>query len=456
MNKTFALSKISPAPAHGKFRAWRRLPVAALVLLCSVWSVWAAGPVSSAETLLLTGGVVHTASGPVLTNTPVFVKDGRIETIGKGAPTKADKVVRLEGQHVYPGLIAASTSVGLIEIPAIRATRDVTEVGVFTPEVQSWVAVNPDSELIPVARANGIACIVPVPEGGTISGQSGLLALAGWTCEEMLVRPGVAMNLTWPSAQLDLTPKENSRDKAHWKSPEDQARERLVKEAGLQQFLDLARAHAKQPGDPVPALEAMKPFLGTDRPWVIRAEDIREIRAALRWTATNNLKMVLLGGRDSAQLATELAERHVPVIFEHVYDLPSQDHLGYDANFRAAAILQKAGVKVIFGFAGSAMAHEPSNLRNLPYEAGQAISFGLPEDEALKAITLYPAEVFGVADRLGSLDAGKDATFVVVDGSIFDDRAQVRRLWIAGREVSLESRHTRLYEKYRQRPRPKQ
>jgi imidazolonepropionase-like amidohydrolase len=444
---------LSPAGAAGQGEGAARKSLLALAAVLSLFLPTAA----CGESLLLTGGVIHTVTGPAITNGALLIRDGRIERVGERFDAPADQTVRLDGRHVYPGLIAASTELGLVEIEAIRATRDAREVGEFTPDVQSWIAVNPDSELIPVARANGITHVLPVPQGGIVSGQSGLVALSGWTAEEMTVKQPVAVHVFWPDMDLDLTPRELARDKTRWKSPEEQARERRAKVKAVEDFFEEARAYARarDAGNgaaappPTPAWEALRPWARGELPLMIHADEFRQIKAAVRWAATNGHRFILAGGRDAWMLADELAAHRVPVIYEAVFALPARDERGYDLQFEAPARLHRAGVKVVFGFGGR---HEASALRNLPYSAAQAVAFGLPPDEALKGLTLYPAQALGVADRLGSLAPGKEASLFVADGDILDIRSRVRRLWIAGQEISLETRHTRLYDKYRQRP----
>src|SRR6266536_4019803 len=192
---------------------------------------------------------------------------------------------------------------------------------------------------------------------------------------------------------------------------------------------------------------------------MVHADDVRQIRAAVQWAATNSCKIILAGARDAWKVADLLATNKIPVIFERIYNqgndlaaTPARDSYPYDVYFRAPELLRRAGVKVVFSLGlGGELASE---VRNLPYSAAQAVAFGLPADEALKGLTLYPAEIIGVADRLGSIEPGKEATIFSADGDILDIRANVKRMWIAGKEVSLESRHARLYQKYKARPRP--
>jgi imidazolonepropionase-like amidohydrolase len=422
-------------------------------LLCFGWFGCAA---ASAESLLLTGATVHTVSGETISPGQVLIKDGKISAVGNTVSANGAKTIDLNGLHLYPGMIALNTDMGLVEIGAVRATRDQSEVGEFTPEVQSWLAVNPDSELLPVARANGVAYFQPTPQGGVVAGQSGLVALDGWTTEQMTVKPAVALHVYWPSAGLNTAPRDQSRSGERWKSLEDQDKERREKIKELDEFFQEARAYAKareaaKEGDNflrIPSWEAMLPVVSGEVPITVHADDARQIRAAVKWAETNRFKIILAEARDAWKVAGLLASNNVPVIYNHIFTQPPRDSENYDVQFAAPAVLQKAGVKV----AMSLSSYRASLVKNLPYEAAQAAAFGLPTDEALKTITLYPAQIAGVADRMGSLEAGKDATLVVTDGDILDIRTNVKRMWIAGKEVNLENRHTRLYEKYKSRP----
>ena len=415
-----------------------------------------------AESLLLLGATVHTVSGATMPRGDVFVQDGKIAVVldermpaSTAFPIDARKI-DLTGLHLYPGLIALNTELGLVEIGAIRATRDDREVGEFTPEVQSWLAVNPDSELLAVARANGVAYFEPVPLGALVAGQSGLLALDGWTSEQMTVKKAIALHVFWPGMGLDTTPKERAAEPKKWKSLEDQTKEHREKLKTLEDFFGDARAYAKARDTAkdaaafrkVPSWEAMLPVVRGEVPITVHADDAREIRAAVKWAEANHFKIILAEARDAWRVAGLLASNNIPVIYNHVFTQPTRDVDAYDAHFAAPAVLQKAGVKVVFGLSGA----RDSLVKNLPYDAAQAVAFGLPPEEALKGITLYPAQVAGVAERLGSIEAGKDATLFVSDGDILDIRSNVKRMWIAGKEVSLESRHTRFYEKYKNRP----
>ncbi|MBI5774889.1 MAG: amidohydrolase family protein [Verrucomicrobia bacterium] len=415
-----------------------------------------------AETVLFTGATVHTVSGETFLPGQLLVKDGKIAAVGAKLDARADKTIDLAGLHLFPGLIAAATSLGLTEISAVRATQDTTEVGGFTPDVQAWIAVNPDSELLPVARAGGITHFLALPLGGPVSGQSGLMGMTGWSTTERTVKAPIALHVFWPGMGLNTTPRENLEDKSKHKSLDEQAKDRQKKLKELDDFFEDARAYAKarasgapkaQPDAAFnPAWEAMLAPVRGEIPLMIHADDARQIKAAVQWTKQRGYQMILAGGRDAWQVAALLASNSIPVLYESEFDQPARDHDSYEVHYAAPAKLHQAGVKVVFSPGPGARA--ATFARNLPHAAAQAVAFGLPEAEALKGITLYPAQVLGVADRLGSLEAGKDATFIAVDGNILDVRTNVRRMWIGGQETPLDSRHTRLYEKYKGRPKP--
>jgi imidazolonepropionase-like amidohydrolase len=411
-----------------------------------------------AESLLLTNATIHPVSGPALTQASLLIRDGKIIAVGPAATGPADQVLDLKGQHVFPGLIAPTTILGLQEIDAIRATRDTTESGEYTPDVFSWKAVNPDSELIPVARANGYTHAQPIPLGPVVSGHSSVIALTGWTVEDMAIRRDAGLHVYWPSFGLDTTPKERSGNPENWKSLEDQVKARERKLQQLDEFFREAEAYSRArsaatteaPVPVVPAWEAVLPAVRREVPVFLHADDRRQIESAVTWAIRRKLRPVLAGGREAWRVAPLLATNHVPVAYEHVFTQPMRDIDPYDVYFNAPAVLAQAGVQV--SFTEGTDRFGASNVRNIPYAAAQARAFGLPYLEALRGLTLYPARILGMEDRLGTLEPGKDATFFIADGDILDLRTQVKRMWIAGQEVSLESRHTRLYDRYRQRP----
>lgn len=441
---------------HPPLTTARRAPIIALLL-----GLLASTLPSPAESILYRARVLHPVHQPPITNATFVVRDGRFDVIQPSTvPAAVDRQVDLGELQVFPGLIATTTILGLVEIEGVRATRDTTEVGEFTPDVHAWVAVNPDSELIPVARANGITHAQVVPLGGVVSGHSAVIALSGWTIEDLAVQRTSALHVFWPSFGLDTTPRSAARNPNASKSLEEQTRERDDRIRSIDAFFTEAQAYRRWKDahpdapvpSPVPAWEAMLPFLRGQYPLFLHADELRQIRSAVEWAARRQFKAVLAGGRDAWRLADLLAQHQIPVAYEHVFTLPPRDTDPFDVQFHAPHILAQAGVRV--AFAGGTSRFGGSNLRNLPYDAAQAVAYGLSTDQALRGLTLYPAQILGLDQHLGSIEPGKDATFFAATGHILDIRSQVKRLWIQGRETSLDSRHTRLYDRYRARPLP--
>ena len=384
----------------------------------------------------------------------ILVRESKIIRIGESIPKpKNHKFVDWSEFEIYPGLISPGSSLGLAEINAIRPTRDEREVGTHTPEIEAWTAVNPDSELIPVARANGITHSLIVPMGGTISGISGLIALDGWGIEEMAIVQKVALHIWWPGQGLSI-PSHNSDGK----SIEEQKKERIKNIEDLDEFFNQAESYARRrlaaprsKTDLNPSWEAMLPFVSQKLPLVIHADEKRQIASALDWAEKRKYKIIISGGRDSWKIAERVAAMQVPVIYRHVFSAPPQTNLAHDIHFRAPGILAQAGVELSIGLRLGAWS--AANQRNLPYHAAQAIPLGLKRKDALAAITIHPAKLMGAQSQLGTLEKGKDATFIACSGDIFDLRTTVKHMRIAGKGVDLSSRHTRLFERYQKRPR---
>jgi len=314
------------------------------------------------------------------------------------------------------------------------------------------VAVNPDSELIPVARVNGVTSAAVAPRGGAIAGTSALIRLDGWTWEDMTRRAPLGLHVFWPRMTVS---------RAWWetRSEEEQKKQRDEAIKAIGDAFDNARAFrvaqraAGQPGVPRHdrdvKWEAMGRVFDGELPVFVHASSLAQIHAALKFLDNQGLKrVVIVGGSDAWRLADELKRRDIAVITGTTLDTPERDW-PYDEAFTLPAKLWKAGVRFAIGDGGT----DASNARNLPYVAAMAAAFGLPEEEALKAITLYPAQILGVADLVGAIEPGKAADFVVVDGNPLEITTKVEQVWIAGLAIPMESRHTRLFQKYDAKPR---
>jgi imidazolonepropionase-like amidohydrolase len=395
----------------------------------------------------LVGATIHTVSGGVVSGGTLIFSQGKITAVGANVsvPENAERI-DLSGKHVYPGLVNARSSLGLTEIDALRATKDVAEVGPITPNVRAEVAINPESELLPVARANGVLAAVSAPSGGRISGSSALIVLDGWTWQEMTVRAPVAMHVNWPKMSVDRAPVVPDSVETKQRKERDGA----LRE--LRDAFDAARAYlraksAAAGGAQAPPndqrWEAMIPVLEGKIPLAVEADELLQIESAVEFAAREKVRLVIVGGYDSPRCAPLLKQYDVPVIVSDVHRLPRRPSEPYDDPFTLPSRLRHAGVRFCLALAPNAW-----DARNLPYQASTAAAYGLPPDEALKAVTLYPAQILGFADRLGSLEVGKDATLIVTDGDPLEITTNVERAYIAGRPVDLNDRQKVLYGKY--------
>lgn len=435
-------------------RRWaRRLTVALAVLLLAVGGAARAHDLvpgtAQERPVLLVGGDLYTVSQGVLPATDLLFEDGRITAIGKDleAPEGAE-VVDVSGQRVYPGLIAAQTTLGLVEIGAVRATRDLAEVGPVTPEAAAHVAYNPDSELLPTVRSHGITTVQVVPQGRLLQGRPMLVHLDGWTQEDAALRLTSGVQLAWPAAAprrgFRAPPPEVQKKRAEEERRlleqvfADARAYRLAREAGLEEGVDLR-------------WEALGPVLAGEEPLFVEADDVREITEAVAFAREQGVRMVLVGGAEAYKVPDLLAEAGVPVILGTTTALPPRAGDDYALPYKLPRLLWEAGVPFCLSMAG-----ESWQTRNLPFQAGQAVAFGLPVEEALRAVTLSAAEILGIADREGSLEVGKAATLFVSRGDVLDVLGQaVTDLWIDGRRVDLDDRHKELYRKYQEKLRRK-
>jgi len=406
--------------------------------------------------LAIRGARIVTVSGPVIEKGTVVVEKGRIVAVGTDVPVPAGAtVVDGSGKTLYPGLVDALTTIGLAEVASVPASLDTTEVGDMNPHARAWVALHPDSELVPVARANGVTTVLSAPAGGLVSGQSALVRLAGTTPAAMIVKAPAALHTVYPSgrppfdvARLFEEPELKTLSE-RLKDQEKNQKKALDRLAGL---LAEAKADAAARSDatrPAPetsmALEALAPFARGEAPFVIRADEEDDVRAAVRFASENGLKLVIAGGLEAWRCAELLKEKDVAVLLK-VLRLPARESDPYDAPYANAAVLHRAGVRFAI------VSDDSENVRNLPYEAAMAVAYGLPEAAALRAITLAPAEIFGVADRIGQVAPGREANLVLATGDILDPRTQVTHVFVGGAAQSLETRHTRLYDRYKERP----
>ncbi|MBM3966447.1 MAG: amidohydrolase family protein [Planctomycetes bacterium] len=400
--------------------------------------------------ILIKNATVHTVSQGTFPSTSILVKDGKIAEVGANIqPPENTEVIDAAGQHLYPGLIDSFSAIGLVEIDSIRASIDNTEMGNINSNVRAAVAVNPDSEAIPVARANGVLFSMVGPTGGLVSGRAALLQMDGWTWEDMTLRSDVGMMVNWPRFGGGGGGGRGGRRQAAEATEGDaDSSDRL---APLHTLIRETRAYAtaKAANRNLPTdlrLEAMIPVAEGRLPMIVNANTVKQIQTAIAFSKQHSLKLILMGANDALQCAALIREANVPVIVSGVYRLPSRRDAPYDSAYTFPSQLRAAGIQFSIASDGRFGA---SGIRNLPYHASTAAGFGLSSDDAIRSITLSPAEIFGVADRVGSIEAGKDATLFLCTGDILETPTQVTKAWIQGRKVDLTSKHTQLYEKYK-------
>jgi imidazolonepropionase-like amidohydrolase len=400
--------------------------------------------------IVLTGGTIHPVSGPDIPGGMILFDKGKIVSIGMDLDLPANtERIDITGKHVYPGLILAASSTGLQEIGAVRATRDVAETGSVNPNIRAEVAVNPESEIIPVTRANGITVAITMPAGGVISGTAAAIELDGWTWEEMTLRAPVGMIVNWPSMSINRAWWERRTEEEQKKAREKQLEELRNAFRDARAYMEAKKAEAAGTAphhDTDLRWEAMIPVLEGKVPVLLNAGDIQQIEAAVAWADREKVRLVITGGYDAPRAAALLKEHGVSVIAGPVDATPRRRDEAYDDPYTLPKRLHDAGVAFcIMGDGGY------ENERNLPYQAAQAAAYGLPADEALKAITIYPAKIYGIDDRVGSLEPGKDATLIVTTGNPLETTSNVEREFIRGKSIQLTSRHTHLYDKYREK-----
>jgi imidazolonepropionase-like amidohydrolase len=400
-------------------------------------------------TVIQNATVYTLASAGTLERASILVVDGKIAAIGKTikAPAGA-QIIKADGLHVYPGMVNAWGNIGLTEIPAVDVMNDSSDMGNYKPQLMAFSAVHPASELIPVARVNGITTAISAPSGGVIAGQAALLHLDGWTADEMAIKKSAGMVITFPSSGGGRGGRGGGTPGAAQGADAGRGNQQQIAE--LSEWLEKARHYAKaREANPATdrdvQLDALVPVVKGQTLVFLQAQTARDIRSAVEFAKKENLKFVIQGGREANKVADLLKKENIPVILDSIVALPTRQDDPYDARFTLPKELGAAGVRFAITTPSAA------DMRNLPYEAGFAQAYGLSHEEALRAVTLYPAEILGVADKIGTIEVGKVADLVVTDGDLLELRTQIKNLLIAGKEVSLETKQTLLYKKYMER-----
>jgi imidazolonepropionase-like amidohydrolase len=424
------------------------------------WALVAPGLfAASNNSVLIRNVTIHPVTAPVIEHGSVLVLNGRIAEVGTSVSSRGGaRVVDGHGLQLYPGLINAATNVGLSEISSLRDTVDLDEIGAFNPELRAEVAFNPSSEHVEVTRASGITTVISLPGSGNaasgrdpnapiITGQGALMHMQGWTWEEMAVRPSAVMDMEFPQIQVRVNPFASAPGAAPRTYQDEEKRyEERLKE--ISRFFEDARRYEKAKAAGAAdfrrdvRLEAMLPVIDGKQPLLVRAPREKAIKDAVAFAEKEKVRIIVADPLEIGDTGPLLKSHNIPVVLGKVFALPMHDDDPYDAPYTLPSKFYQAGVKICFG------TFDVEFARNVPFEAAQAAAFGLPKEEALKAITINSAEILGAGDQIGSVEKGKLGDLILTDGDPLQARTNIKQMFIAGKEVNLESRHTREYEKW--------
>jgi imidazolonepropionase-like amidohydrolase len=414
---------------------------------------------AQSQPVVLRGATIHTVTKGTITNGTIVLDRGKITAIGgpEVAVPRAAKVVDVTGKHIYPGLVDAYSTVGLTEIGSVDVSNDIAELGDFNPNIRAEIAVNAESRHIGTTRSAGVLVAFSTPEGGVISGLSSAMSLEGWTWEEMSMKGAAALNVKWPDPNARGRggrgggggPPGGPGGRGGAPAPAPKTYAEQVEE--IKNWFAEARAYrdAVKSGQTVRTdarYAAMIPALDKTIPVVVAAEGAAQINDAITWAKAEGVKLVIRGGRDALLAADRLKAENVPVILTSTMSAPDRQYESYDNAYATPAKLHAAGVKfAIAGGSGGLYSYR------LPWEAGVAVAFGLPEEEALKSVTINAAEMMGVSDKVGSLEVGKDATLIISTGTPLDMTTNIVQNYIQGREINMMDIHKWFYQKYQEK-----
>ncbi len=397
--------------------------------------------------ILLMNGTAHLGDGKVIENSAIAFENGKFTIVSDATVirldvSKFDTVISVSGKHIYPGFIAPNSRLGLVEIDAVKATRDQNEIGEMNPNIRSIIAYNTDSKITPTVRFNGILMAQITPQGGLISGSSSIVQLDAWNWEDALIKEDDGIHLNWPK-MFNQT--------GWWAEPGEFKKNEKYKDftQKIDVFFTEALAYSKtEPQEKNLKYEAMKKVFSGERTLYIHSDYVKELQEAINFVRKFNLKKVaIVGGYDSWMLADQIKENNISVMLRRVHDLPVRPEDDVNLPYKMPKILLDAGVMICLENSGDM---EAMGTRNLPFYAGTAAAYGLSKEEALKLITLNTATILGINDNYGSIQTGKSATFFVSDGDALNMTTNnVVLAYIDGRMIELTNHQLQLYEKFK-------
>jgi imidazolonepropionase-like amidohydrolase len=416
-----------------------------LAVFCfAVANAFAQSPKAKTGTFALTNANIQTVTNGVISNGTVVISGGKITDLGAGVQAPAGAtVIDCKGMWIYPGMIDAGTHVGLLEIGQIDQASDERESGQIIPQMKALTAINPNSAVIPVTRVSGVTTVLTVPDGGLIPGTAALVNLHGYVPDQMYAGfEGVVVNF----------PNTGRRGFNDRRTDEDIKKATDKALTLLNDTWDKAVTYAKLDSatkgkkEYYPEMQALVPVIRGERALIIEVNAAKDITAALKWISDKKVKKAILSGvAEGWRVAADIAKAGIPVLTGPVLAIPSREYDKYDKGYANAGLMKQAGVKVAI------RTNETENVRNLPYHAAFAATYGMGKEDALKAVTIVPAEIFGVGAQMGSIEKGKDATLFVCDGDPFETKTQVKEVFINGWQMPMESRQTLLYEEFLKR-----
>ncbi len=387
---------------------------------------------------LLKNATIYTVTQGVLEGTDLQIKEGKISAIGKNLPDSDVTVVDCSGKYVYPGFIDAGTELGLVEVGSVEETQDYLELGKVTPQMQALTAVNPNAVAIPVTRVSGVTTVLTVPRGSYFSGTAALINLNGYTPDQMYAGfKGVVMR--FPSSA-----KMGSYDSRSDDTIKKEAESALKEVNKIWEKGKTYHSIKSQGGrlEYYPEMEQLSKVISGELPLIIEVNAAVDIIAAIEWLENKDVEAIFYGVAEGWRVADKIAKANIPVITGPVLSIPSRESDRYNTAYSNPAKMLEAGVKVALRTGSS------ENVRNLPFHAGFAAAYGMGIDEALKAVSIYPAEIFKVDDQLGSLEIGKNATLFIADGDPFEPKTQILQVYIDGYKIPMTNRHIRLYQEF--------
>lgn len=395
--------------------------------------------------IVLLGGRLHVGNGTVIESSAIGIEDGKISFVGDASKIRIDRtasdIIDVAGKDVYPGFILPNNVLGIFEIGAVRATRDYAEVGDFNPSTRSVIAFNTESKIIPTVRSNGVLMTQVTPRTGRISGTSSICHLDGWNWEDAVVKEDDGIHFNWPNRYQRT---------GWWAEPgPTKANEKYAEQIDeLRAFMLRAKAYAEEPSAETNLkMEACAGLFEADKRMYLHVNDAKSITEAVLFAVEIGAKYpVIVGGQQSWMVAELLKKYNVPVILERVHSMPGHEDEDIDQPFKTAKMLYDAGILFCFNYEGDM---ESMGARNLAFSAGTAVAYGLPYEEAIKALTSNTAKILGCNDITGVVAEGKQATLFVSDGDALDMRTNnLIHAFIQGRPVDLDNHHKQLYKKY--------